>query len=102
MDADTSCASSETGADERLWPWESSRRRPSAWLLLRCPLAFLLLFFVYPLQGIVRESFFREGSALSSLKPLVTDPYFGQRAWFTLWQATASTLLTLVVAMPLA
>ncbi|HXU24704.1 MAG TPA: iron ABC transporter permease [Tepidiformaceae bacterium] len=97
-----SSASSETGADERLWPWDVLPPTAITWLLLAVPLAFLLVFFVYPLQGIVRESFFREGSALSSVKPLVTNPYFGQRAWFTLWQATASTVLTLLVAMPLA
>jgi thiamine transport system permease protein len=70
--------------------------------LLALPLLFLALFLAYPLQGIVRESFFREGSSLSDLRPLVRDSYFPERAWFTLWQAAVSTLLTLVLALPCA
>ncbi len=84
----------------------ASASGPPAWAvtlaLLAVPLAFLALFAAYPLQGIIRESFFREGSSLSDLKPLVADSYFLERAWFTLWQAAASTLLTLVLAMPCA
>jgi len=91
-----------TESDGRLWPWDALPATATTWLLLAVPFAFLVLFFVYPLQGIVRESFFREGSSLSDLKPLISDHYFAGRAWFTLWQATLSTILTLVVAMPLA
>ena len=62
--------------------------------------AFVLLavFLVYPLQGILRESFGRAGG----LGPLVEDTYFLERAWFTAWQAALSTLLTLLLAVPLA
>ncbi|MGH2634228.1 MAG: ABC transporter permease, partial [Tepidiformaceae bacterium] len=95
-------SSSGIAAEGRLWPWDQLPATAITWLLLAIPLVFLLLFFVYPLQGIVRESFFREGSSLSDITPLVTDSYFAKRAWFTLWQASASTALTLVVALPLA
>jgi thiamine transport system permease protein len=70
--------------------------------LLAIPLGFLALFALYPLQGIVRESFFREGSSFSDLRPLVADSYFAGRAWFTLWQAALSTALTIALALPCA
>lgn len=70
--------------------------------LLAIPLGFLALFAIYPLQGIVRASFFREGSSLSDLHPLVADGYFLERAWFTFWQAAVSTVLTIALALPCA
>jgi len=68
-------------------------------LLLAAP-AFLLLavFLVYPLEGILRESFSREGG----IDPLFEDSYYLERGWFTLWQAAVSSLLTLLLAVPLA
>lgn len=70
--------------------------------LLAAPLVFVALFLVYPLQGIVRESFFGSEGSLAGMKPLVDGTYFLERAWFSLWQAVLSTVLTLVVAMPCA
>lgn len=72
------------------------------WLLLAVPFGFLLVFLVYPLEGILRESFFRAGFSLSDLHPLVADTYFLERAWFTLWQAVVSTAITLLLALPCA
>ncbi len=68
-------------------------------LLLAAP-AFLLLavFLVYPLEGILRESFSREGG----IDPIFEDSYYLERGWFTLWQAAVSSLLTLLLAVPLA
>jgi thiamine transport system permease protein len=83
------------------WPGQFPTRLVTL-ALLALPLLFLALFLAYPLQGIVRESFFREGSSLSDLRPLVRDSYFLEGAWFTLWQAAVSTLLTLVLALPCA
>lgn len=71
-------------------------------LLLAAPVAFVLLFLVYPLQGIVRASFFGEHGSLAGLKPLVEDNYFLGRAWFSFWEATLSTVLTLLAALPCA
>ncbi len=71
-------------------------------LLLGPPLAFLGVFLLYPLQGILRESFFREGASLTDLRPLIDDTFYLERAWFTLWQAALSTILTLAVALPCA
>lgn len=69
--------------------------------LLTPALAFLLLFLVYPLQGILRESFFGE-DANGGLGPLFEDSYYLERAWFTLWQAMVSAAVTLVLAVPCA
>jgi len=63
------------------------------------PLAFFALFFLYPLLAIVERGL--TGSGDSPLDVL-TDPLTREVVWFTVWQATASTLLTLVVAMPAA
>jgi len=73
-------------------------RKAAPWALL-APLVFLFaLFLVYPLQGILRESF----SGTSSLDPLFEDTYYLERAWFSAWQAAVSAGLTLLLAIPLA
>ena len=65
------------------------------------PLGFLVIFFFYPLLGILRVSLLPEGVlALGALRELATRPYFAQTLWFTTWQAALSTLLTLLVALP--
>ena len=43
-----------------------------------------------------------EGWDLSGVGDVLGDPQLRQVAWFTLWQAAASTVLTLVVALPAA
>lgn len=89
--------------DRRLDPGSPalSMRRQIRWreLGLMVP-AFLLLavFLAYPLEGILRESFGRAGG----IGPLFDGTYYLERGWFTAWQATASALLTLVLAVPLA
>ena len=61
------------------------------------PLAFLGLFFLYPLASIIERGL--TGTGDSPLEVL-TDPLTREVVWFTVWQATASTMLTLAVAMP--
>src|SRR5262245_64962344 len=61
------------------------------------PLAFFGLFFLYPLSAIVERGL--SGAGDSPLEVL-TDPLTREVVWFTVWQATASTLLTVAVAMP--
>jgi thiamine transport system permease protein len=71
-------------------------------LVAALPLAFLLAFFVWPVGSIVATGLFPDGRfnpdpfrrALGGGLPGV--------AWFTLWQAAASTALTLVVSLPAA
>jgi thiamine transport system permease protein len=61
------------------------------------PVVFLAVFFAWPLAAIFARSL-RPGA----LADVVTDPVFRRVAWFTLWQAALSTILTLVVGMPAA
>lgn len=67
-------------------------------MLLAPAFAMLLVFLAYPLESILRESFGREGG----IGPLFDGSYYLERGWFTLWQATVSAGLTLVLALPLA
>jgi thiamine transport system permease protein len=70
-------------------------------LLLAVPIAFLGVFFVYPVVSIVGRGLTPGGSLdLSPLADVVTDAAFRGVAWFTIWQATVSTALTVLVALP--
>lgn len=65
------------------------------------PLAFLAVFFVYPLVSILRESFTRvDGGLLSTFGNVLGDAALRDVIWFTAWQAAVSTALTLLVALP--
>ncbi len=63
------------------------------------PLAFLALFFLYPLAAIVDRGLRGEGDAPLDV---LTDPVTWGVVWFTVWQALASTALTIAVALPAA
>jgi thiamine transport system permease protein len=64
------------------------------------PLAFLSFFFVFPLAAIVERGL-GSGGGRSPLDAL-TDPVTRDVLWFTVWQAAASTVLTILVALPAA
>lgn len=85
-------------------PAPAKRFRPAATagraVLLGIPLAYLGYFFVYPLLSILAVSLGGEGSPLAPFLTVVSRPSLRQAAWFTLWQATVSTILTMVVALP--
>ncbi|MCA9947236.1 MAG: iron ABC transporter permease [Anaerolineales bacterium] len=66
-------------------------------LIFLPPLFFLGLFFFYPLLNIFRLSLTAE-----ALGELVIRPSFRRVVWFTVWQAAASTGLTLLVGLPAA
>lgn len=71
------------------------------WLLFSLPLAFLILFYFYPLIKIVLLSLLPEGSfAPGRLAKLVTTPVYGRILWFTCWQAALSTFITVLLALP--
>ncbi len=61
------------------------------------PLGVLAVFFAYPLAAIVERALRGgDGSAMNVL----TDSATAEIVWFTVWQAVASTALTIVVALP--
>ncbi|GAB4535826.1 MAG: iron ABC transporter permease [Anaerolineae bacterium] len=65
------------------------------------PLLFLTIFFFYPLFSIFALSFAPEGSLdLSALRRLISTDYYARTLWFTIWQASLSTLLTVALALP--
>jgi len=65
------------------------------------PFAFLALFFAYPLAAILERGFRSDGE-LASPVSVLTDPLTREVVWFTVWQAVASTALTIAVALPAA
>lgn len=79
-----------------------ARRQGTVWgFLYLVPLLFLALFFFYPLLSIFALSFAPEGVVdLSALRKLVSSGYYARTLWFTVWQATVSTLLTVILALP--
>jgi thiamine transport system permease protein len=71
--------------------------------LLAAPLAFLTAFFLWPVANIIGEGLRGDGRwDLGGVEDVLGDPALRGVAWFTLWQAAASTLLTLAVALPAA
>lgn len=68
-------------------------------LAVSAPLAFLALFFAYPLAAIVDRGLRGQGDAPLDV---LTDPVTWEVVWFTVWQALASTALTVAVALPAA
>jgi thiamine transport system permease protein len=65
------------------------------------PLAFLAVFFAWPLLAILERSLVVDGTLDVPLDVLTRDSTL-EIAWFTLWQAVVSTVLTLVAGLPLA
>ncbi|MBN1180314.1 MAG: iron ABC transporter permease, partial [Anaerolineae bacterium] len=71
--------------------------------LISCllPLAFLLVFYFYPIASILALSLAPEGTLdLAALSHLIASPYYLDVLWFTIWQAVVSSLLTVVVGLP--
>ena len=66
-------------------------------LVYLLPLAFLGLFFVYPLVAIFKLSL---TPPLDGLQELWRTPFYGRTFLFTVGQAAVSTLLTLALALP--
>ena len=67
------------------------------------PIAFLGLFFAWPLAAIVWRGVAPDGTPdLPALVEIVADDRWWRVAWFTTWQAALSTLATLAVGLPVA
>ncbi|MFP5256058.1 MAG: ABC transporter permease [Acidimicrobiia bacterium] len=72
-------------------------------LLLAGPVAFLIVFFAWPVANIVGEGLRSDdGWDLRGVGEVLGDPALRRVAWFTAAQAAASTALTLLVALPAA
>ncbi|GGI06763.1 iron ABC transporter permease [Egicoccus halophilus] len=77
------------------------RERAARWLPFTVPALFLAVFFVLPAGTIVLTGLRPEGRLdLGTLPRVLSDPGTLRVAWFTLWQAAASTALTLVLGLP--
>lgn len=64
------------------------------------PVAFFSVFFLWPVGSIIWRGLAPEGRPdLSALIEVITDPRLRGVAWFTLWQAGLSTVLTVVVGL---
>ncbi|SCE07916.1 thiamine transport system permease protein [Streptomyces sp. DvalAA-14] len=65
------------------------------------PLAFLGVFFAYPVASIVGRGLHQGGSwHLAPIGDVLGDASIRHVLWFTCWQAAASTALTLALALP--
>jgi thiamine transport system permease protein len=70
-------------------------------LLAGMPLAYLAVFYFYPLIKIFIVSFMPdEAWGPGNLKKLVSSGIYLRTLWFTTWQAAVSTVLTLLLALP--
>ncbi len=70
-------------------------------LLWGVPVAFLAVFFAYPVATIVTTGLRPDGAwDLGAFGEVLSDPSVRRVLWFTLWQAAASTALTVVLALP--
>jgi len=77
--------------------------RHRAALLAAGPLAFLAMFFAWPLLLVLSRGLGVDGEGLlAPLRDAASDPYLRAVAGFTLWQALLSTVLTLAVGLPVA
>ncbi|WP_030624853.1 ABC transporter permease subunit [Streptomyces sclerotialus] len=80
----------------------AGRRATAARLaLMALPFAFFVLFFAYPVATIVGRGL-REGGSwrFGRAADVLADPDLLHVLWFTVWQAVASTALTLLIALP--
>jgi thiamine transport system permease protein len=80
---------------------DRDRRALSRLATAAVPLAFLAVFFAWPLLAILERSL-SSGDGPDLPLEVLTRRSTLEIAWFTLWQAAASTALTLVAALPLA
>ena len=72
-------------------------------ILVAVPLLFLAYFFAYPLGAILAKSLIINGRlALAPFGDVFSRGTLRGAIWFTVWQATASMLLTLAMALPAA
>ena len=84
-----------------------TQRRSAPMLLVRIvvlclPLGFLAIFYFWPLATILRVSFSDASLSDVGITALFRDRYYLRVLWFSVWQATLSTVLTLGLGLPAA
>lgn len=84
-----------------------TQRRSAPMLLVRIvvlclPLGFLAIFYFWPLATILRVSFSDASLSDVGITALFRDRYYLGVLWFSVWQATLSTVLTLGLGLPAA
>ncbi|MDH3307466.1 MAG: iron ABC transporter permease [Acidimicrobiia bacterium] len=77
----------------------SSLTRRQSWLLAALPGLFIVYFFAYPVVAILGMGLVGDGRSWAEV---ATRSGLADVAWFTTWQAVASTLLTVLLGMPVA
>lgn len=79
------------------------RRLAGLGALAALPVAFLAVFFVLPVGGMVSRGFF-EGGAFdpAGVLEVLTRPRVVRVAWFTLWSSSVATLLAVLLGLPAA
>ena len=78
----------------------SARRAAAVTVALAAvPVAFLAAFFALPLGTLLRTGLSGAGTPVLEV---LTDPSVRAVAWFTTWQASVSTLVTLAIGLPTA
>ena len=78
-----------------------TRSRAAALACAAVPIAFVVVFFFYPVVAILDRGLRPDGHVdLGSLGDVFTDDTTRGVVWFTVWQAALSTVLTLLVALP--
>ena len=77
-------------------------RRGRAALLAVGPLVLLAVLFVWPLTLVLVRGLGVDASPLAPVREVLLDPYLRAVAGFTLRQAVLSTVLTLIVGLPVA
>ncbi len=84
------------------WARPPARRLGTA-ALAAVPLAALVLFFLYPVGGMLARGFWPEGSfAPGEVLDVLGRPRVQRVLWFTLWSAASATCLALVAGLPVA
>ncbi len=71
--------------------------------LAAVPLTALVLFFLYPVAGMLVRGFWPEGSfAPGEVLEVLGRPRVHRVLWFTMWSAASATLVAVVVGIPVA
>jgi len=103
LNATPSSAGAATSPNSTRKPLRKGLGKLSAgyWLLWLIPLAFLSLFYFYPLAAILKVSFARgDGNLLAPFVQIAQSASLRGILGFTIWQAALSTLLTLLFGLP--